>query len=1461
MLNPSLFRIHKRLIVAFFSCSLIFSSISLYSQDEAKDYTLSLKTGKYLPEICTEFSAKNKASLQHNLLADKYSAILQFYDIPSTTQRAALQAAGVELQGYVPNYAYISLIPEDITSDELLNLDVRAIVLITAENKLDKTLLQLQSQPQSRKNTVYRPPSTVHRSSTVHRIIIHTIDNIPVQKIIDELAGQNIDAYFSSKNKVLQATLNSRQIESLAAMPFIRYIERDSEPAKPLGTRSKSVKGNYLNSPLGGGLMGEGVMVGIGENGAAAHIDFVGRIINDVEEDYLQDDHHANLVGGMLGGGGVLRERVKGIAPKAQCLFDTGSELMTDSNIDAKVAEGMVLTNHSYGVTEGGAYSYVSRRTDDQQIRHPQLLHVFSVGNSGKKEMEGYPMGYNTVLAHGQSSKNSITAGGINHLNELYVNSSRGPTLDGRLKPEVSAIAYGFVSPGSDNNYAGGYGTSFSAPQLAGGLALLYEHYRNMYGEDPDGALMKAVVCNTTEDLGNPGPDFTYGFGKLNLRRAKALLDAGNHYEDIANHQQSTEQTIDVPYGLSELKVMLYWADTSATAGVTKQLVNDLDLQIISPNNNIYLPYILDVMPDRVDRNAYPFADRVNNIEQVVIKNPVPGTYTVRVRGHVIPYEAQKFHVTYEYVETGLVVTAPVPGETMPGGGSTNYYIEWDYNGPNDYDNDGEDERFTIDYTADNGSTWTVLNDSIAANARIYKWEKHRLKGINSSEVWVRVTKNDTPYFRVVGAACKLYDFIGRKEYDITPLCNDEILFEWDKMDDAHFYEILEYNGGEELEVITSTTDTSLVYTYDYDNGERWFSVRAVYPNEQRSLTSDAKLFMPPAPTAETSCPPSVPGNIDYETGQYHIQFFWEPSTDDVNVTGYIIYEDSIPIQTVNSPDYIVHNIQPGTNVQYCISAIDIHGNESHLNCFTTSTFSEDFCNQDVVFVTQDKILTDSESVIYDHLQSVDYHVFTVDKNSLQDHLWDKNWVVVISPEAEIEVDDMSLFEDVSLVILNFDMLDDFNLSSGNISGSGSTMNILSLYHPTAAGREGDVEYYIGDYYFRGADQISPDAVPIIRHESNSNILFAYEAGHTMMNNVVAQAKRVAYPMEYYHVESLSGDAWMFFDAGLSWAADCTASPPSQPLNIALTPDFTTITVEWEAPSPADDIVKYAIYINDTIAGLTSANQHTVNYLSPSTTYKISVLALNSQDIESTRTYDYATTLTCREVEIYVWLEGALHMQENDSMRTDLVHRNLLPRQLANEDVMLADIGHPYFLDPWEYWEPEPVNTYHADVVDWVLVSFRTSVAKSDEVFRMGGLLYADGRIRFPRNCINYEFTESVYVVIEHRNHIGIMSATPTTIENHQLTYDFRHQNSYAENGSGQKEIKPGVWAMFAGDCAQKNDYGSYQVTGADKIPWQLLNGTSYIYSNGDMNLDGDVNGNDKGIWFENNGIYSSVQR
>jgi len=1421
----------------------IFSFAQLAAQSEVRDYTLILKNKKHLPEACLELSAEKHLSLRHELTEGRYYVLLQFYDIPTATQKSAIKAAKIRLLDYIPNYAYTASIPANITPQELENLGVRTV---TSQEVEDKIVAELQVDLQTQ---------------TDNDIIIHLYETATTFKALKAIGKHGIVAERSGKHSYLEARVNFQQLLTLAQLPFVQYIEPIGEPEKLLGTRSKSVRGNYLNSALGGGLKGEGVTVGVGDGGSAAHIDFTGRTINQVQESNLQDDNHTNMVAGMLGGGGILRPRVKGIAPMAEIILDTGSDILSDSSLTANVAAGMVLTNNSYGIGEGGAYSTYSKRYDDQLKKHPQLMHVFSVGNSGKNTQPGYPQGYNTVLTHGQSSKNSIGVAGINHYNELYPSSSRGPTKDGRLKPEISAISFGFVSPGTNNGYDNGYGTSFAAPQVTGGLALLYEHYRNLHGTDPPAALMKAIICNTATDIGNPGPDYTYGFGKLNLRKAKAVLDNAQHFDGQIAEQQTQNRTISVPPNLNELKIMLYWPDTSATLMSDIDLVNDLDIRVIAPNNYVYLPLVLNPHPDKVAELALPHVDRVNNIEQVVISNPVPGNYTINASAYRVPYTPQEFYVTYEFVSPGITITSPTSGESIPGGGSTNYYFEWDYEGADDYDNDGQCEDFTIEYSADDGNTWSVVNDTIDGNVRIFKWNKTELVGINSPDILVRISKNNTPYSDTVEQVCQLYDFVSRANFSITPLCNDEILFEWKKIDGAVSYELFEYNSGDQFDINTPTMDTSIVVQYDYDNGKKWFAVKAVYPNNNHSIMSDAELFAPPLPTATTSCPPSSPSALTYSTGQYHVQFEWEEATDDSGVIGYAIYTNNVPVDTVTVLDYTLHDLTPGVNIEYCVRAIDEHGNESDQNCFSTSTLSQDFCNQDVLFVTNGRTLSDNEAIIYEHLQSIDYHIFTTNKDILQNMLWDKNWTVIISPEARISTTDISLFDDVPLFVMNFEMLNDFSLSSGSASVIGKTVNIASPYHPAAAGMSGEFDFYIGDYLLKGAVDVAPDAVPITTYQNISKILFTYEAGSTMRYGRTALQRRVSFPLEDDHIEHLSSKAWILLDAALSWVANCTLESPEPLSDVVLTPGFTHINVAWDTSLVAADVEEYAIYLDNVLVGTTEDNKFVINNISPSRTYKVSLTAINTRSVESTRMYEYTTTLTCKDLELYVWLEGALHDQPTNLMRTDLGFRNLLPGQMNADSQAVAVMKHPYHLNPWSYFGTESISSYGEHIVDWVLVSFRTAPQKQSEVFQLVGLLSEDGSIQFPRSCVNYEFTVPAYIVIEHRNHIAVMSHVPVSISDHKIYYDFRNKNAYTINGAGQKLLPSGVFAMYAGDCEQRNDVGGHQVDGGDKSPWQLNNGNFNFYAPEDMNLDGDINGVDKQLWFSNNGVYSSVPR
>lgn len=233
----------------------------------------------------------------------------------------------------------------------------------------------------------------------------------------------------------------------------------------------------------------------------------------------------------------------------------------------------------------------------------------------------------------------------------------------------------------------------------------------------------------------------------------------------------------------------------------------------------------------------------------------------------------------------------------------------------------------------------------------------------------------------------------------------------------------------------------------------------------------------------------------------------------------------------------------------------------------------------------------------------------------------------------------------------------------------------------------------------------------------------------------------------------------------------------------------------------------------------------------------------------------------CADLQLHLWLEGAYDTTAG-SMSTALnTARKILPGQSLS-----AQSGQPYSASPWNYTGTEGTGwtdaDYAANVVDWVLVSFRTGIDKSTQVAIAAALLLADGTIQFTEDCPLPANYSALYVVVEHRNHIGVMSANPVAIVNNVLSYDFRVADSYHDTTSfGQKELTPGVWAMYGGDGSQTGDILSYDINGVDKGTWSLDNGVFGLYLPADYNMDGDINGADRGLWGTNNGITSRVPK
>lgn len=228
---------------------------------------------------------------------------------------------------------------------------------------------------------------------------------------------------------------------------------------------------------------------------------------------------------------------------------------------------------------------------------------------------------------------------------------------------------------------------------------------------------------------------------------------------------------------------------------------------------------------------------------------------------------------------------------------------------------------------------------------------------------------------------------------------------------------------------------------------------------------------------------------------------------------------------------------------------------------------------------------------------------------------------------------------------------------------------------------------------------------------------------------------------------------------------------------------------------------------------------------------------------------------------IRVLLEGA-YRYGIGTMTTKLNEQGLLPGQIPLSPLgSKTPPGQPYSGFPWYYNGNEVINNYESNITDWVLVSLRTDPNDpATTVFKAAAKLQSDG-VSVVTGCPSRlrEFT-NYYVAVEHRNHVGIVSPTPTLFINGGFFYDFSIIQSYIPSNMpaiGQK-FAENRYMMYAGDF-QKVAAGN-EVNANDISVWQRENGFFARYLPSDANMDGEVNALDKILWALNNGLFSGVR-
>jgi len=467
-------------------------------------------------------------------------------------------------------------------------------------------------------------------------------------------------------------------------------------------------------------LMGSDMIVGEWDGGGVltSHIEFEGRAIQ--RDDPFDPSNHATHVAGTLIGGGVNPEAI-GMAPKATLwAHDWNSD---GSEMAQAAAEGLLISNHSYGTIAGWArgdwseegntrwhwwgdvsidsvedfrFGYYDQRSAQwDQIAHdaPHYLIVKSAGNnrndnySGSHMVQidgewvesdafrrvGDPNGFDCLPTY-STAKNILTIGAVSNVNGGYsgpssVNilgfSSYGPTDDGRIKPDIVGDGAGLLSANNsgDDAYGRSSGTSMSCPNVAGSLVLLQELHRQMTGEFMLSSSLKGLAIHTADDAGNPGPDYSYGWGLLNTESAAEVLaqPLRHPFHEEELHPADTLRYSIRSDGSTPIRATLCWTDPAAQVlppafnDRTPRLVNDLDLRLIAQNGadsgTVYLPFAMD--PENPSAAATLGDNILDNVEMIDAGILPAGDYVIEVhhKNNLQDNESQKF---------SLWISAPV---------------------------------------------------------------------------------------------------------------------------------------------------------------------------------------------------------------------------------------------------------------------------------------------------------------------------------------------------------------------------------------------------------------------------------------------------------------------------------------------------------------------------------------------------------------------------------------------------------------------------------------------------------------------------------------------------------------------------------------------------------------------------------------------------------------------------------
>ncbi len=622
---------------------------------------------------------KGGPDLPRDLAVNSYDGAYGYYIVqfPGPVRpewKAAVQAEGVELSWYLPNYAFIARIRNDRAAAVAALPEVRWLGLFQPAYKLLPGLLD-------------------HTGPQDLIVVFHKAEN--AYALLDNLSAlgaKSIVPEFNRWNNSVRLTIDASRIADIVHLPGVFWVEPFYPVTPDNANATWVVQHGYAAADTARTIWRKGV------DGSSVYVSLTDQRLwhgHDLFRDPVNNtpgpnhrkvyhyfgtigaESHGTHTGGTLCGddepvGGTSWH--DGVAKKSRLYFQYYSSFPTgwDMNVwfagpESGGPTGLRSFNHSMSLSRKDTFNiYVfSDMTADQFVwNHPMFMHCNSMGNYGVTQM-GHP-----VIA-----KNIISTGGTlngTSCRTFYTTSSRGPTADGRRKPQLISPADGLLSAShtSASGYVSMSGTSMATPNMAGSMALIRDYFRKGFyptGDSTTGtpleitaALNKAVgIVGADNDVtGYTVPDNNVGWGRVDLD--SSLYFAGDQsklwvWDELAGLQtgDSAVFTIEVAGDSRPFRVALCWSDYPGVMQAQRIIVNDLNLLVVSPTGTEYKGNVYSAGQSTTG-GVY---DSLNVEECFRLNQPALGTWTVKVYARNIPQGPQPFALA----AIGMFQTAPPP--------------------------------------------------------------------------------------------------------------------------------------------------------------------------------------------------------------------------------------------------------------------------------------------------------------------------------------------------------------------------------------------------------------------------------------------------------------------------------------------------------------------------------------------------------------------------------------------------------------------------------------------------------------------------------------------------------------------------------------------------------------------------------------------------------------------------------